>query len=58
MVTSLQDRAGVRVGARSLESRAVPAIIAQLKLTLVQRDLDALQGGSGDVRMTHADVEL
>lgn len=44
--------------AMALQGRAVPALVAELVLALVDGHLDALQGRSGDVRAAHAQAHL
>lgn len=57
-LTALEDGAVVRQAAAALERRAVPALVAQLVLTLVDRDVQALQRGRGHVGAAQAQPQL
>ena len=56
--TSFEDHAVIRDLVACLQAGAVPAVTSELVLALVDGDLDALDGGGGDVRVAHADVLL
>lgn len=53
-LTALEDGAVVRQAAAALERRAVPALVAQLVLTLVDRDVQALKRGRRHVGAAQA----
>lgn len=57
-LTSAEDDALVRDLVSCLEAGAVPAMPPELVLTLVDGDLDALDGRGRDVRVSHAHVHL
>lgn len=57
-LTSAEDDALVRNLVSCLEARAVPAMPPELVLTLVDGDLDALDGRGCDVWVSHAHVHL
>lgn len=53
-LTALEDGAVVRQAAAALQRRAVPALVAQLVLTLVDRDMQALKRGCRHVGAAQA----
>lgn len=57
-LTALEDGAVVGQAAAALERRAVPALVAQLVLTLVDRDVQALERGRGHVGAAQAQAQL
>lgn len=57
-LTALEDGAVVRQAAAALERRAVPALVAQLVLTLVDRDVQALKRGCRHVGAAQAEAQL
>lgn len=57
-LTALEDGAVVRQTAAALERRAVPALVAQLVLTLVDRDVQALKRGCRHVGAAQAEAQL
>jgi len=57
-LTSAEDDALVGDLVLGLEAGAVPALVPELVLALVDGDLDALDGRGGDVRVAHAHLQL
>lgn len=57
-LTALEDGAVVRQAAAALERGAVPALVAQLVLTLVDRDVQALKCGCRHVGAAQAEAQL
>lgn len=57
-LTALEDGAVVRQATAALERRAVPALVAQLVLTLVDGDVQALKCGRRHVGAAQAQAEL
>lgn len=57
-ITFVEEGAAVRIAVFPLQRRAVPAVFLELKLALGDGQLQSLDGGHHDVRVSEAELQL